>query len=145
MREFFRRWLGIEEMRTSLEVDKKEAHEFAQLQAVAFAELLGRVESLERLLAEPAEVLHPSECPNGHTGLMVMAVLEHVDTATGGRKPKGFGLYCPKCKASFYAMGGVKWNAEGNATEVAAGMEPHTPPGAVRDPEIAPRPLRFRR
>lgn len=145
MREWFRRWLGLEE-------DRRAAQAAAQGVAVAMmektAELEGRVAALSEAVAAAGhgpEMQHAAECPNGHTGLMVMAVLEHVDTHTGGREAKGFGLYCPKCRSSFYSFGGVRWAAEGNSTEVAAGMEPHTPAGVVRDPEPKPRPLRFRR
>lgn len=174
MRDFLRRWLGLEE-------DCRRAEAVARglveplWQKVADSEkyvivmdraatALERVhedlcvnlnmigEHLANLQASQAELHHtaivetPICCPQNpdHTGQLVVTVLEEVDSKTFERKVVGAGMYCPRCQKSYYYEHGRKWVVEGTTVEVDQGMPTDTPRGVHREPEVKQRPLRFR-
>ena len=94
-----RAWLGIYALDVRADAfDKKAALDSERLQE--------RLAALD-VRATPTD---PVECPNGHTGVVRISLIEQIDSKDPSvSKVVGGGLYCPKCGVSFYYDSGKSW------------------------------------
>lgn len=98
-------------------------------------ELYGRVHTLDEKLEKHEHFTDPIECPNHHTGVITLQLIEEVSNEDPAmRRPIGGGYYCPTCQVSFYRANGVSWRPSDVAPTA---VEPRTDDEPAKTPDGA--------
>ena len=164
MREWLRKWLGIERVEALAEGVRKllnaELGDTEKMVQFVTKELENRLLEQIRLTREAladdlldmrqgvvVEADAAVSCPEGHTNLIQIQVIQRTErNDTAKVQVTGGGYYCPTCGKSFYYAGGLKWGPKSDVPDSPESQPPAGPaPQKTPSERIRFSPRRARR